>query len=131
MKTVENLVVFRVNGESVTDFLNHKTLEEKLSALRDASSFEAIDYLSIEDAGRHQIKYIKAQKNGLIKIRDRQFSCVNEKNNLNCASGFVLYPFKPLREKLSKTFQQQMENAWFYADFKILIITNLHVVEVG
>ena len=77
---------------------------------------------------------------GLNKVRKCRYSCVNIKNdpkngtdNGYCGSGFILHTntFKPLREKLNKTFKQQLEKAWFYTDFKYLIITNLHVVEVG
>ena len=88
---------------------------------------------------------------GLNKIRDCRFSCVNIKNNPKnsaengaektkngtdndfCGSGFILNtnPFKSLCEQLKKTFKQQIENAKFFTDFRFLVITNLHVVEVG
>ena len=74
---------------------------------------------------------------GLDNIRDCRFSCVNIKNdskkstdNGYYGSGFILHTnsFKPLRKELKETFKQ-LENSKF-TDFRFLVITNFHVVEV-
>ena len=88
-----------------------------------------------------KVKSMFGMFDGLKKVRDCRFSCVNIKkgpedsestDNGYCGSGFILYwdTFTPLREKLKKTFEHQIQDDKF-TDFQFLVITNYHVVEVG
>ena len=72
---------------------------------------------------------------GLDKIRNCRFSCVSIKNssqNGYCGSGFILHTraFELLHKKLTEIFEQRLGNAKFYTDFKYLIVTSFHVVQV-
>ena len=55
-------MISSVNGEPVAEVLNQKTAEEKLAELRNASNFEAINCIPIENVGIRQIRFIKAEK---------------------------------------------------------------------
>ena len=92
------------------------------------------------DEIEHELNRLRQlQSHKLDYIRDCRFSCVNIKNNSKNethnrfrGSGFILYwdTFTPLREKLKKTFEHQIQDDKF-TDFQFLVITNYHVVEVG